>query len=508
MQIDFSSYVDYLWALLPEVVLTTGAVALLVYDGFARRESTGSSGIGWGSLGVIVLAMVANFWLLGVSEVGTTGIIAVDGFRIFANFLFLGAAALVILISFDYTTREEMREGEFYTLLLLALVGMMLLAASRDLILIFLSFELMSLAAYALVGFNRRDPKSAEAALKYFLLGAFSSAFLLYGMAMLYTAGATTNLGLLRETLDASGMGIAAIMGIALLAVGFGFKVSAVPFHIWTPDAYEGAPTPITAFLAAAIKGAAFAAFIRIFVVALGDLHAYWQGLVWWLALLTMIVPNLIALVQDNIKRLLAYSSIAHAGYLLVALVAANESGMAAFLFYLVAYTVMIVGSFAVVLVLAGKGDRRQRLSDYAGLGYSRPWAAALLSIFLVSLAGLPPTGGFVGKVYILRAAVEAGYVNLAVVLVATTLVSYYYYLRVIVAMYMRPETEAPAPMTWGRPLRAALAVCAIVTLYLGVLPAWPLLKAQQSAAGLRHVAERVENSSPLARQSLGPFAR
>jgi NADH-quinone oxidoreductase subunit N len=278
--------------------------------------------------------------------------------------------------------------------------------------------------------------------------------------------------------------------------------VSAVPFHVWTPDAYEGAPTPVTAFLAAAIKGAAFAAFIRIFVVALGDLHGYWEQIIWWLACLTMVVPNLIALVQDNIKRLLAYSSIAHAGYLLVALISANDSGMAAFLFYLVAYTVMIVGAFAVLLAIAGKGDRRQRISDYAGLGYSQPWAAATLSLFLVSMAGLPPTGGFVGKFYILRASVESGYVNLAVILAVTTLVSYYYYLRVIVTMYMRPELEPVERPVWSGPLRTALVVCAAITILLGILPSWPLLKAQQSVEGLRQVvAEQVVDPGQLARR-------
>ncbi len=498
MQIDYSHYIHYVWALLPEVVLAAGAVALLVYDGFTRERRTGSAAVGWGSLLVLGLAIASNLFLLRLHESGGTGMVAVDGFAVFVNFVFLGAAALVVLISFDYTRREGIGDGEFYALLLLAVVGMMLLAASRDLILIFLAFELMSIAAYALVGFNRRDAKSAEAALKYFLLGAFSSAFLLYGMAMLYGAAATTNLGLMHETLSAEGLGTPALFGIALLAVGFGFKVSAVPFHVWTPDAYEGAPTPVTAFLAAGIKGAAFAAFIRIFVVALGGLHAYWQGLIWWLALLTMILPNLIALVQQNIKRLLAYSSIAHAGYLLVALVSANESGMASFLFYVIAYTAMIVGAFAIVLLLAGKGDRLERVSDYAGIGYTRPWPAALLTVFLVSLAGLPPTGGFVGKVYILRAALEAGYVNLAIVLVVTTLISYYYYLRVIVAMYMRPGAEAGVPFSWGRPLRAAVALCAIAVLYLGLLPSWPLLKAQQTAAALREVAGQVVDHGDL----------
>ena len=499
MQIDFSSNLDYLWALMPETVLTVGALVLLLYDGFAKRHESGMRTLAWGSLAALGLAAAANVWLMGVEEIGRTGIIAVDNFRIFTNFTFLAAGALVVLISFDYVEREAIRDGEFYALLLFAIVGMMLLAGSRDLIVIFLSFELMSLAVYALVGFNRGSPRSAEAALKYFLLGAFSSAFLLYGMAMLIGASSTTNLGLLRELLDPRRVSVVAIMGIALLAIGFGFKVSAVPFHVWTPDAYEGAPTPITAFLAAAIKGAAFAAFIRIFVVALGPLHGYWEEIIWWLACLTMIVPNLIALVQENIKRLLAYSSIAHAGYLLVALISANESGMAAFLFYLVAYTVMIVGAFAVVLVIAGKNDRRQKISDYAGLGYSHPWAGAFLSLFLVSLAGLPPTAGFVGKFYILRASVESGYVGLAVILAVTTLVSYYYYLRVIVTMYMRPELEPIGRLHWGIPLRAALVVCATLTLLLGILPSWPLLKARQSVEGLRPVAELTIDPEQLA---------
>ncbi len=498
MQIDYSSFLDFLWALLPETVLAAAGLALLLYDGFARESTLRR--VGQGSLVAIVLAALANFWLMGVEEVGRTGMVAIDGFRIFTNFLFLGAALLIVLISFDYTEREEIEQGEFYALLLFAVAGMMLLAGSRDLILIFLGFELMSLAVYVLVGFNRRDPRSSEAALKYFLLGAFSSAFLLYGMALLFAAGGTTNLSLMAVTLDASSLGVLGIVGLALMAIGFGFKVSAVPFHVWTPDAYEGAPTPITAFLAAAIKAAAFAAFIRIFVIALGELHPYWEGVIWWLAALTMIVPNLIALVQDNIKRLLAYSSIAHAGYLLVALIAANQSGMASFLFYLVAYTVMIVGAFAIVLVLAGKNDRRQRISDYAGVGWSHPVAAAALSLFLVSLAGLPPTGGFVGKFYILRASVEAGYVKLAVILAVTTLVSYWYYLRVIVTMYMKPETEPLGRVVWSGTLRTALAVCAAITIFLGLFPSWPLLKARQSVEGLRQVAEQVIDSSPLAR--------
>ncbi|NIR42961.1 MAG: NADH-quinone oxidoreductase subunit N [Gemmatimonadetes bacterium] len=501
MHLEFTSQLDYLWALMPEAVLATGALILLLYDGFFGGDSSDNRAVGWGSMVIIALAAVANVWLMGVEEVGDTGMVALDGFRTFTNFIFLAAGALIVLISFDYNRREDIKDAEYYALLLFALVGMMILAGSRDLILIFLGFELMSLAVYVLVGFNRKDPRSSEASLKYFLLGAFASAFLLYGMALLVGSAGTTNIGLMGVMLNAESAELLTVMALALLAIGFGFKVSAVPFHVWTPDAYEGAPTPVTAFLGAAIKGAAFAAFIRIFVLGLGDFHAQWEAIIWWFAALTMIVPNLIALVQNNIKRLLAYSSIAHAGYLLVALIAANTSGMASFLFYLIAYTAMIVGAFAIVLVLAGRGDRYQQLSDYDGLGWSRPWAAALLALFLVSLAGLPPTAGFVGKFYILRAAVEAGYLNLAILLVLTTLVSYWYYLRVIVNMYMKPSAEAREGVAWAASLRTVLAVCAIITVLMGIFPSWPLLKARQSVAGLRQATEQVVETDPLTRR-------
>ncbi len=501
IQLDFSSHLHYLWALLPETVLATAALILLLYDGFSEKGTVSVTRVGWGSLIAIALAIIGNIGLMRFAEISPTGMIAIDDYRVFTNFLFLGAAALTVLISLEYVEREEIVQGEFYVLMLFAVVGMMLLAASRDLILIFLGFELMSLAVYVLVGFNRLDPRSSEASLKYFLLGAFSSAFLLYGMALIFAAGGTTNLALMHFTVDLRNPGVIAQAGMVLLAIGFGFKVSAVPFHVWTPDVYQGAPTPITAFLAAGIKAAAFAAFIRIFVVAFGDAHAFWGPIVWWLAALTMIVPNLIALVQDDIKRLLAYSSIAHAGYLLVALVAANRSGIASFLFYIVVYTAMIVGAFAVVLKLAGKGDVRHRLRDYAGIGWSHPWAAAILALFLVSLAGLPPTGGFVGKVYILRAAVEAGYVNLAVILAVTTLVSYWYYLRVVVTMYMKPAVTPLEPSRWSYSIRAAVVVCAILTVILGIWPSYPLVKAQQSAHGLRQVAERVIDPDWIARR-------
>ena len=502
MQIDFSSQFDYFWALLPEAVLAICATLLLVYDGFRRGgPRAGARSVGWGALLALLLAAAANYWLIGVQEASPTGAIAIDGFRVFTNFIFLGTAALCVLISFDYLARERVDQGEYYILLLFAVVGMMILAASRDLILIFLGFELMSFAAYALTAFKRDDPKSAEAGLKYFLLGAFSSAFLVYGMALVFGAGGTTNLGVLRLVLGTGDVGLLLGGGIIMLAIGFAFKVTAVPFHVWAPDAYEGAPTPFTAFMATAIKAGAFAAFIRIFVIAFGDVHIYWERIFWWLAVLTMVVPNLIALVQDDIKRMLAYSSIAHAGYLLVAVVAANEAGLAAFLFYLLAYTAMTIGAFAIVLTVAGENDRRHRIQDYAGFGWKRPWLAVGLSLFLASLAGLPPTGGFVGKLYILRAGIEAGYPDLAVVLAITTLVSYWYYLRVIVTMYMKTGTGAIESFRWGIPMRTALAVCVAVIIFLGLLPSWPLLKAKHSVQGLTSVAGHVLGTGDVAQR-------
>ncbi len=435
----------------------------------------------------LLAAAAANGWLLTLMEEGNTAMIAIDRYRVFANFLFLGGAALTVGIARDYLAREGMRRGEFYVLLLFATVGMMVMAGSRDLIVIFLGFETMSIASYVLAGFNRRDPRSSEAALKYFLLGAFSSAFLLYGIALVYGATGTTNLSIVQLSLPVGSGGTLLAAGVVLLGVGFGFKVAAVPFHMWAPDVYEGAPTPVTAFMAAAVKAAGFAAFVRVFAFGFAEMYETWESWLRALALLTMIVPNLIALQQASVKRMLAYSSVAHAGYLLVALAAANRSGMAAFLFYLIAYTAMTIGAFAVVQTFARAGDRRMDVKDYAGLGWSQPWPAAALAVFLVSLAGFPPTGGFVAKVYVFRAALEAGLPDLAVVLALTTVISYWYYLRVIVEMYMRGEpAAAPAEVVrWGRSLRVALAVCVVVTLWVGVFPNRPLTWADRSVAPL-----------------------
>ncbi len=358
--------------------------------------------------------------------------------------------------------------------MLFAIVGMMLMGGTQDLIMIFLGLEVMSIAVYALAAMNRRDRKSAEAGLKYFLLGAFSTGFFLYGIALLYGATGTTNIGVMaRAVLEGATVAPLLLFGMAFLAIGFGFKVAAVPFHMWTPDVYEGAPAPITAFMATGVKAAAFVAFLRVFMVAFDSVYESWYSILWWLAAITMVVANLIALVQANVKRMLAYSSIAHGGYLLVALVAANETASAAMLFYLLVYTLMNIGAFGIVIAVAHQGEDRLQIEDYAGFGWQQPMLGVFLTIFLLSLAGFPGTGGFMGKIFLLQGAADAGLWTLLVVLVMTTLVSYWYYLRVAWYMWMR-EAQGPdahsAVMT-PLPMRAALTVAAVLVLFLGVFP-------------------------------------
>jgi NADH-quinone oxidoreductase subunit N len=489
MTIDFVSQADYLWALLPEIVLSLMAMLVLMVDVFQKgsRSEPSRPIIPWLSLAALAAAALANGWLLNLAETVPTGMIAVDTFRVFSNFIFLLAASLAILISMGYLDRHDMNRGEFHVLVLFATVGMMLLASARDLILLFLALELMSVAIYVLVGFNRRDPRSAEASLKYFLLGAFASGFLLYGIALVFGSAGTTNLGLIAPLL-AGGLSENPmfLVGAALLLVGLAFKVAAVPFHVWTPDAYDGAPTPVTALMATGVKAAAFAAFIRVFAVAFAGAYEHWSGVLWWLAVLTMFGANLVALTQGSVKRMLAYSSIAHAGYLLVALLAANAYGAAAYLFYLVVYTLMTAGAFGVVIANARGARERVSLQDYAGLGWQQPLLGAMFAVFLLSLAGFPLTGGFIGKLFILRASLEAGNAGLAVALVLASVISYFYYLRVIVVMYMRPAAEdTHAAVPASGPTRFAIAAAAVLVLALFFYPAPVLDAAERSVAAL-----------------------
>jgi len=503
--LDFSSPIDYLWVLLPEVILAVTGLLVLTLDVFQRGDRSGPSRawVRWTAVAGVLAALLANGYLLELEAPLRSGMIAMDTFRVATNFVILGSTVLALLFSFDYLRREGMDVGEFYFLMLMAAVGMMLLAGSRDLIVVFVSVELMSLAVYVLTGFNRRDPRSAEGALKYFLMGAFASGFLLYGIALLFGATGSTNLALVTSEV-ARGVAEGNFLlyaGVALLVVGFAFKISAVPFHMWTPDAYEGAPTPVTGFMAAGVKAAGFAAILRIVTVELAPAAAIWTSVFWWLAVLTMVVPNLIALAQDNVKRMLAYSSIAHAGYLLVGVVAGSAAGRSAALLYLAVYAVMTLGAFALVGVAASAEGSRGGLADFRGLGWRRPLLGALLVLFLLSLAGFPPTGGFIGKLYLLLAAVESGHVTLAVILVLTSFVSYYYYLRVIWKMYFEEAPEdAALPAAAGAAFRLAAVAAAVVILVAGLFPGRAIRMAEHAGEDLapRQVAPFSQPAAPV----------
>ncbi len=492
MILDFSSPAHYLIALLPESLLAIGAFAVLLVDVFLRGRGSGPSGAWVGRVAVasVVLAIAANLWL-GLRVEATLGLVAVDGLRLAADFVLLGGTLLALLFAFDYGRREGLHIGEFYALLLLGTVGMMVLVAASDLVLVFLGLEMMSIAVYVLTGFNREDPRSAEAGIKYFLVGAFASAFILYGIALLYGAVGSTNIPEVFDQVAANAAegNVLFFAGILLLLIGFGYKVAAVPFHMWTPDAYEGAPTSVTAYMAVGIKTAAFVALLRVFSVHLAPAADFWAGVVWWLAMLTMIVPNLIALVQNNVKRMLAYSSVAHAGYLLVGVAAGTAFGRAAALFYLAAYTLMTLGAFGLIYAVAGKGDRRTNLSDFRGLGWRRPALGLALLVFLLSLAGFPPTGGFVGKLYLLRAAVDADRLSLALTLVLTSLLSYYYYFRIVWKMYFEDGVDQPVDRG-GPAFRLSTAICAAGVLLLGLLPG-PALRAFEKAGEDVSTADR-----------------
>lgn len=487
MEISYASQLDYFLVLAPEITLSAFALLILMVDVFQRGETQtpASRSVGWLTAIALLATMGVNTWLLTLQDAAPAGPIAVDGFRIYTNYLFLGAALLFVPLSWRYLGEARMRYGELFVLVLLATVGMMFFAGTRDLILIFLGLELMSVAIYVMTGVNRRDRRSAEAALKYFLLGAFSSAFFLFGIALVYGGTGSVNLAVIQQAIGVDGAGgnLLVNAGMALLAIGFAFKVSAIPFHMWTPDAYEGAPAPVTAFMAAAVKAAAFAAFLRVFLTAFGGLYETWGPIIYWLALVTMIAANLMALPQDSVKRMLAYSSIAHAGYLLVAIRAANVMGVAAFLYYLVAYTLMTMGAFAAVYMVARKHELRLGMAEYSGLGWRAPLVGITMTVFLLSLAGVPPTGGFWGKFAILRAIVDqGGSLTLAIVLVLTSLVSYYYYLRVAWYMWFRDADGQAAPVQVSRGAGAVLVAAAVAVLLIGIFPA-PFLEAAQNSA-------------------------
>jgi len=469
-------------AIMPEIILSVVAMLLLLVNVFVPSKD--KAYLGYLSIIGIAVTCASAVGSWGVPQSAFGGAVMQDNFAIFFKVIFLISAALAILISDRYMAQEDCNQGELYPLILFATIGMMLMASGTDLMVIFLGLELLSVCLYVLAGFNRANVKSNEAGLKYFLLGAFSTGFLLYGMALTYGTTGSTKIMVIQSHVMAN-PAIATnpmfIVGMLLIAVGFSFKIAAAPFHMWTPDVYEGAPTPITAFMSAGPKAAGFAAFIRVMIFAFPMLKADWTDLLWVLAVLTMTVGNIIALSQDNIKRMLAYSSIAHAGYALVGFTACNAEGAAGILFYMLSYAFMNIGAFAVIVLIGKKGEKNCNVSDYAGLAYKKPVLAAVFTVFLFSLAGVPPTAGFIGKFYLFSAAVNSGYIWLAIIGVLNSAASVYYYLRVMVFMYMKDPTEE---FDWAG-ATPSIAICLLVsvvaTLVLGIVPGTILELAQKA---------------------------
>ena len=444
-RIDLGTPTGIALALLPEILLSGWSLIVLLVVSWRHQTAQDSRLAGWLSLaGLLVTgAALAALWVGGAAPDGLPQMVALDPFRYGASAIALLAAAGTILLSLGYLERERLLAPEYYPLVLLATAGMMFLAGAEDLIVLFLGLEVMSVAVYVLAGYDRRDPFSSEAALKYFLIGAFASGFLLYGIALTYGAAGTTNLSLIGAQLAGRPIPLMAALGLGLLLIGMGFKISAVPFHMWAPDVYDGSPTPIAGFMATGVKAAAFAALVRVLMEAFPSALGLWQPVVAALAIASMAVGNLVALAQRSLKRMLAYSSIAHAGYMLVAVWTGTHPGAGAVLLYLLAYGLTTLASFGFVAALGRGGERDLTYDDIAGLAAARPGIALGLSVCMLSLLGFPGTVGFIGKWYILTAAVSEGQFILPVILVLTSVLSAGYYLPVIMAMYMRPAPSA-----------------------------------------------------------------
>lgn len=491
MVIDLSTSAGLLLSLAPEAVLTVWCLLVMLW--IAWRHGTAEDQWMTGVLSLVGLVFslgtVIWLWSQDVRPTQAVGMMALDPYRYSTAVLFLLGAILTVLLSLGYLGREGIRAPEYYLLLLFGTVGMLFMGGGTDLVVIFLGLELMSVAVYVLAGIDRRNVFSAEAALKYFLLGAFASGFFLYGIALVYGATGTTNLLLIGS--EAAGFRLGSnlmlLLGLGLLLIGFAFKVAAVPFHMWTPDVYDGSPTPVTGYMAAAVKAAGFAALLRVLLHAFGGVTV-WQEALWWLAIVTMIAGNLIALAQRQLKRMLAYSSIAHAGYLLAAVAPGSEAGAAAFLFYALAYTLMTIGAFAVLAAAGHGGEREVSIDDLSGLGSRRPWVAFAMTVFLLSLLGFPGTAGFIGKWYILSSLVDAKQHLLAVALVVASVISAGYYLPPIMSMYMRepssPEAHRETRVLGGARLVVGLSAVALVL--FGFWPNAPLEAARKGSAGLR----------------------
>ena len=458
-------------AIVPMACVAAAAIACMVAEAFRAPGER----MPIGPLGVIGLGGAAvGTALLWNHNATSFGVVSADNFGLFVTWILIAVGLLSLAFSGPTIEREHLPQGEYYALMLFAVAGMMLMATASDLLVIFLALEVLSLAVYVLTGIRRDSPIASEAAFKYFLLGAFSSAFFLYGIAFTYGLTGSTRLDRIGSLIASQAMAPTPLqlVAVGLLLVGFAFKVSAVPFHMWTPDAYEGAPAAVTGFMSTGVKAAAFAAFARVFLSAFEPLSPEWTSVLWVVAAATMIVGTVVGVAQSNVKRMLAYSSIAHGGYLLVALVAANDVGKGAVLFYLLTYAVTNLGAFGVIAMLDSKDRPNDQVRDFAGLWNDHPALAALMTVFLLSLGGFPPMAGFIAKWYVFSAAIKGGFVWLAIIGVLTSVVSVFFYLRIVVMMYMTPARETPVAFPAVPRIAAfALAASAIAVFYLGILP-------------------------------------
>jgi NADH-quinone oxidoreductase subunit N len=474
--------------ILPELIVALAGVVVMLYDSFFPKQRSVTGAISLIGL-TIAGVLLATMWGSDQPATAWNGMIAHDNLRLSFSFVFLFVSAMTVLISTVWVERENVPVGEYHALLLFATFGMMMMSAGNDLVVIFLGLETLSIATYVMAGLRKGDLKSNESAMKYFILGSFASAFLLYGMALVYGATGSTGLTQIAERVVNPNFPALLLVGGAMMIIGFGFKIAMAPFHVWTPDVYEGAPTPITGFMAAGPKAAAFASFLRVFVLGLplvagaqasATLHATWITALTVMAMITIIVGNVAAIMQDNVKRMLAYSSIAHAGYALVGFIGAGmarteqarDEAIAAVAFYMLTYAVTNLGAFAIVTLLAQKNDRRTEFEDYNGIGFKSPVLAFSLSLFMLSLLGLPLTAGFMGKVLVFRPALEAGetlITILVVVAVVNTAISAYYYLRLVVVMFFRERTTGWLEPKMPIGMAAALIITVLGVLYFGV---------------------------------------
>jgi NADH-quinone oxidoreductase subunit N len=467
-------------AVIPILCVTLAGLVVLLAEAFRSRGEK----MPIGGLAIIgLLGSGAASVLLWNSHAESFGAVTADNFSLFVNLVLVAVGILTVVFSSATVERDGLPAGEYYAMMLFAIVGMMLMGQATDLLVIFLALETMSISVYILTGLRKDQQQSTEAAFKYFLLGAFASSFFLYGIAFLYGVTGTTNIERLSTAIAAQSMSgnPMILLGTGLLIVGFAFKIAAVPFHMWSPDAYEGAPAVVTGFMSTGVKAAAVAAFVRVFLKGLDPMIADWAPVIWWIAAATMIVGTVVGVAQTSLKRMLAYSSIAHGGYILAALVAGNDVGKAAILFYLAAYALTNLGAFGIIALLGTRERANDDLRDYAGLWHTHPALATLMTLFLLSLGGFPPTAGFIAKWYVFSAAIGSGYYGLAIIGVLSSVVSVFFYLRIVVMMYMTDRDARPVPAPVPAVVMGGLVVALIGVLYLGVLPTRVIDLAQQS---------------------------